>query len=161
MVDSIYPLTQSIQEAQTLEDWTLAEKIEFSKELAGSVDLGLIVTPEIRDYLQSQNIHSVDNLVGENQLVWAVVRNSTAAKTKTGKNYLKMSLVAEAGMDYKIFCWNYNPAKDKPLPDNSLIVGKFKQSDFGLSCFYGSLEVLSANSDPNDNSTNIKETKSN
>lgn len=137
-----------IQESQKLPDWTLAEKIQFSKELAGSVDLGLIVTPEIKDYLRCQNIDSIDSAESDDQYVWAVVRNCTAAKTKKGKDYLKLTMVAEAGVDHKVFCWNFNSQKDKLIPENSLIIGRFKSGDFGLSCFYGSLEVLSSNNDP-------------
>lgn len=139
---NVQDLQRYIEEAKQLPDWTLAEKIQFSKELSGSVDLGLIVTPEIADYFESQNIVSVDDLEHENQIVWGICKSSTVATTKNGKTYLNLKLYGESGVEYKVFCWNFNPKKDKPIPEDVLILGTFESGNFGLSTRFGALEVL-------------------
>ena len=137
-------LAQYIEEAKNLPDWSLEEKIVFSKELSGSVDLALIVTPEIAEYFESQSIVSIDDREHDDQWVWCVVKNSSVAKTKSEKpkDYLRMKVYGQSGQDKTVFCWNFKPAKDKPIPENSLIIGRFKESPFGYSAFFGGLEII-------------------
>lgn len=137
-------LAKYIEEAKQLPDWSLEEKIVFSKELSGSVDLALIVTPEVAEYFDSQGIVSIDEREHDDQWVWCVVKNATPAKTKSekSKDYLRMKVYGQSGQDKTVFCWNFKPAKDKPIPENSLIIGRFKESPFGYSAFFGGLEII-------------------
>lgn len=137
-------LRQYIEEAKLLPDWSMEEKVVFSRELSGSVDLALIVTPEIAEYFEKQNIGSIDELEDEDQWVWCIVKSSLVAKTKSAKpkDYLRMKVYGQSGQDKTVFCWNFKPAKDKPIPENTLIIGRFKQSDFGMSAFFGGLEII-------------------
>jgi DNA polymerase-3 subunit alpha len=135
-------LAKCIEEAKQLPDWSLEEKISFSKELSGSIDLSLIVTPEIAEYFDAKGIVSIDEREHDDQWVWCVVKNSVVAKTKSEKDYLRMKVYGQSGQDKTVFCWNFKPAKDKPIPENSLIIGRFKESPFGLSAFFGGLEII-------------------
>lgn len=135
-------LEKLIQEAQSIEDWTVAEKIEFSQKLAGTVDMNMVVTPEVRDYLESQGIGSIDEWKDEKQYLWCVVKNSKVAKTKTGKDYLRLSVIGESGSERGCFVWGYSKNKHAPIDNYTLILARFKKSDFGLSTFYQSIEVL-------------------
>lgn len=133
-----------ILEAKELPDWDLPEKVAFSRDLSGSVDLALIVTPEIADYFANENIVSIDDRSDDEQWVWCIVKSSQVAKTKSEKpkDYLRMRVYGQSGQDKTVFCWNFKPAKDKPIPENSLIIGRFKESPFGYSAFFGGLEVI-------------------
>ena len=135
-------LERLIQESSTIEDWSINEKIKFNKELGGSVDNDMIVTPEIREYFNKVKIKSIDDWSNEKELYWAIVKASKEAKTRTGKIYCRVSLTGDSGQMYNCFFWSYNPNKDKLIPENMLIIGNFKKTDFGLSSFYSKIEVL-------------------
>jgi hypothetical protein len=74
-------------EAQSIDDWTTAEKIEASQKLSGTVDLKMIITPEVSKYLETQGIMSIDSWNNEKDYLWAIVKTCRIAKTKTGKEY--------------------------------------------------------------------------
>lgn len=136
-------LATLIEEAQSLPDWEDHEKISFCKELTGTVDMDMIVTPEIRDYFKQAGIQSLDQWTNPKDIYWAVVQRSVVATTKkTGKKYCRINIYGDSGQTQTCFLWNYNPARDNNLPENSLILAKFKKTDFGLSSFFGSIEVL-------------------
>lgn len=135
-------LATYIEEAQELDDWSLGEKVEFSKSLSGMVDIDMIVTPDIADYFRKQGIVSIDNREDDDQWVWCIVKSSKEAKTKAGKPYMRMKVYGASCTDMEIFVWNFKPPQDKLIPDNSLIVGRFKKTDFGMSSFFGGLEIV-------------------
>lgn len=136
-------LVRIIAEAQELPDWDLKDKIEFSRALSGTVDIDLIVTPEIAEYFRTSGITSIDDWQDDEQWVWCIVKNAREAKTKTGKAYMRMKIYGASCTDMEVFVWNFKPGKDKVIPENSLILGRFKKSDFGLSSFFGTLEIIS------------------
>jgi DNA polymerase III alpha subunit len=142
-------LVKAIEEARKLEDFSLQEKVQFSRELSGTVDLGLIVTPEIRAFLDESGITSIDDWQDDETIVWAIVKTCTAKTTKkAGKPYMHMTIYGESFKDMQCFCWNFKPNKDKLIPENTLVLGRFKNSNFGLSCFYGGIDVLVENTKP-------------
>jgi DNA polymerase-3 subunit alpha len=136
-------LARIIAEAQELPDWDLKEKVEFSRALSGTVDIDLIVTPEISEYFRTSGITSIDDWEDDEQWVWCIVKNAREAKTKTGKAYMRMKIYGASCTDMEVFVWNFKSGKDKIIPENSLILGRFKKSDFGLSSFFGTLEIIS------------------
>lgn len=132
-----------IKEAQELEDWTIDEKISHSESLAGTVDISLILTEEIRNYLEEAGLGSVDEWQYDNQVLWCVVKHAKMARTrKANKPYLRMKVYGESGQEQNCFVWGYKPQKDPVIPNNTLIIGKFKKSDFGLSTFFASIDSL-------------------
>jgi len=135
-------LASLIEEAKKLEDWPLEEKIEHSQVLSGAVDIKMIVTDEIREYLDNAGIGSIDEWKKEDAWYWCVVKNTKSAVTKTGKPYLRMNIYGESGQERGCFIWGYNPIKDKVMDNNTLVLAQFKKSDFGLSSFFSKIEVL-------------------
>lgn len=135
-------LATYIEEAQELDDWSLGEKVEFSKSLSGMVDIDMIVTPDIADYFRKQGIASIDNREDDDQWVWCIVKSAKEAKTKAGKPYMRMKVYGASCTDMEIFVWNFKPPQDRLIPDNSLIIGRFKKTDFGMSSFFGGLEII-------------------
>jgi DNA polymerase III subunit alpha len=135
-------LQELIEGVELTEDWSLSEKIEFSKSLTGSVDLGLIVTPEIRVFFHKNNIASIDDWQSKEDHAWAVINSSKVAVTKTGKKYLRASIYGESGATHNCFMWSFREGKDIQPAPNTLVLCKFDKSDFGFSCWFGGLEVL-------------------
>jgi hypothetical protein len=58
---------------------------------------------------------------------------------------MRMRVYGETGSEREVFCWNFKPGKDKLIPENTLIIGRFKESPFGLSTFFGTLEAVKKN----------------
>ena len=135
-------LKELIEQAADLEDWSLEEKIKFSKELSGSVDINLIVTPKIRKFFSENKVDCIDNWKAEKNVYWAIVEHSTIATTKQGKKYCRIKIYGDSGMSYMCFLWNYREYKDKNIPENSLIIGNFKKSSFGLSTNFGKFSII-------------------
>lgn len=135
-------LAELIQEVQTMDDWELSEKVEFSKSLTGSVDLGLIVTPEIRAFFNKNNITSIEDWTSKEEYTWAIVSSAKIATTKTKKKYLRASIYGESGATFNCFMWSFREGKDKIIPSNTLVLCKFDKSDFGYSCWFGGVEIL-------------------
>ncbi len=129
-------------ESEGMEDWSLEEKIKNSEELSGSVDINLVVTPDVKEYLEKQDIGSIDEWKYDKQRLWAVVKDSRVATTRNGKKYLRMKVYGESGTEQNCFVWGYKPDKDTNIYKHTLILSKFNKSDFGLQTFFGAIEVL-------------------
>jgi len=140
-------LEDLINEAQGLKDWTIDEKIEHSQTLAGSVNINLIITKEIKAYFEENGIGSVDEWRSENSYYWAVVKRSVVAKTRNGKPYLRMKVYGESGSEQGCFIWGFNPKRDAVIPSNTLVLARFKKSDFGLSTHFTKLDVIERKDD--------------
>jgi DNA-directed DNA polymerase III PolC len=134
-------LMQYAQEAQGLEDWTPREKIKHFEELSGTVNIDLVVTPEIRSMFRSVGINSIDRY-DPNTNTWAVVRRSTQGTTRTGKPFLKLKVFADSGTEYHCFVWGFQPGRHDIPESYTVIAAKLKQSQFGFSCGYWELESI-------------------
>ncbi len=126
-------LAQFIQEVQTMDDWTVAEKLKNQLELAGSVDRSLIVTPDIEAFLTEHDIQPIELYDNDQTNYWAIVSGVSEALTKTKKKYLKLKLMSFNGMEFSCNIWNYNPATGTLPEKNSVIIASFKKNDFGMS----------------------------
>jgi DNA-directed DNA polymerase III PolC len=134
-------MEQFIQEAQSIDDWTVQEKLEFSKELQGNIDISMIIVPEIKTFLDSNGVSSIQDWEEKGQICWAIVKSAKEATTKTKRKYLRVQMLDEGGLEHGCFIWNFN--SKNPIPkENTLIVAKFDKSDFGFSTNYGSLEEI-------------------
>ena len=135
-------LAQFIEEVQDLPDWPLKEKIEASKSLSGSVDITLIVTPDIEMYLNKAGIVSIDERRTEKDMCWGVVSKARLAKTARGKSYVRASIYGEAGTESSCNMWGFRDSKDVLIPPNTLIIAPFQKNNFGLSCQFRNVEIL-------------------
>jgi len=119
------------KEVENEPDWTLTEKVEFSSNLAGSVDTMIVVSPEVREELATSKFMSIDDCE-EKGSCWAIVSSSEIATTKTGKKYLKLKIFADANAEYSCSIWDfYGKAEDFKKFD--IIVGVFSRNKYGLS----------------------------
>lgn len=123
-------------------DWTTKEKIDFSYELSGTVDMNLILPPNVKEQLLNLKIRSIDEWDGKGSY-WAVVSEAKMAVTKTGKPYLRMKLFAESNEQYGCFVWNYKKRPDtEMIHQHDVVAGFFDKSNFGLSTFDGKFYKL-------------------
>ena len=125
-------LEAAIAAVQDMEDWTKAEKMDFTKELAGAIDFDLLLSKESREKLDELGFESIDNW-SEKGNYWAIVASAGLAKTKTGKTYLKLRLFAEANKEVTCFIWGWRGEVN--LQQNNVVVGIFDKSDFGYSAY--------------------------
>jgi len=130
--DVVSAMNEAIAEVQALEDWTKKEKLEFTKELAGSVDFDMIVSPETREKLDELGFECIDNWE-EKGSCWAIVASAVIAQTKTGKNYLKLRLFGETNKEVACSIWGWRGVVN--LAENDVIVGLFDKNSFGFSAF--------------------------
>jgi intein/homing endonuclease len=125
-----------------VEEWSTADKIEFSSELAGSVDMDLILPPKILSKLSELGLPCIEEWDGKGNY-WAIVKEAKMATTKTGKPYLRMSLTGLESTKQNCFIWNFKKKPNEDLPkEYEIIVGTFDKSNFGLSGFGNSLYKL-------------------
>lgn len=144
--NDIKPLVEDLAKKYATEpDWTKTEKIALQKELAGSVDFNLIVSPSVQEQLDELGAMSIDDW--EDDLAegtcWALLNRVEFAKTKTGKAYLKLKLTAQASKEYTCFVWNYK-GNTVNLAANDVVVIQMKKTDFGFSAFPNKIFKLNA-----------------
>ena len=139
--DITQPFAAAVAEVQTLEDWTLPEKLEFTKELAGSVDFDMLVPKEARAKLDELGFESIDNWT-EKGNYWAIVASAGLATTKTGKKYMKLRLFAEANKEVTCFIWSWRGEVN--LVPNDVVVGLFDKTDFGHTTFQNKIFKISS-----------------
>lgn len=120
-----------IKEVENEPDWSLQEKVEFSSNLAGSVDTLLVVSEKARDELSSGGFKSIDDYE-EKGPYWGIVSGAENATTKTGKPYLKLKIIADSNTEYLCYIWDFR-GKAEDFQKFDVIVGHFSKSDFGLS----------------------------
>ncbi len=124
-------LKQFIQEAQTITDWTSDEKMKFQMELSGSIDMQLICTPEIENFLFKNNISPIQEWEDAQTGYWAIVQSANVAQTKTGKKYLRMTLMGSDGSSHSCMVWSFGGTKDEldKVEKNAIIVSMFQKDD--------------------------------
>lgn len=132
-------MKELIEQTKDLEEWTNKEKIEFSQELAGSIEFDLIVSPETQKLLEEIGAECVDDFPEEAEdddeyNCWAIINSAEVAQTKTGKGYLKLKFSGIKNQAYNCNIWGYKD-KTTTLKENDVIVGTFKRNKFGFSCF--------------------------
>jgi len=158
--DVLAAMNELIATVQEERDWTLAEKLEFSKELAGSVDMSLILPQEKKDFLVKSGFKDIDCLFptateedgettqpvdeqGElSERCYGAVTSAGIAYTKKGKPYLKIRMLGEQGKERTCFVWGWNPNKTTRIKENDVLIGLFKKTDFGLSAFESKIRIV-------------------
>jgi DNA-directed DNA polymerase III PolC len=128
-------LKQFIEEVQTLPDWTPEEKLRFQLELGGSVDLSLIMTPGIEQFLNDNDISPIELWESENSAYWAIVQNCTLATARTGRKYMKVALMGSNGSTHMCSIWSYGGSaeENEKLQKNTVITSVFQKNEYGLS----------------------------
>lgn len=130
-------LKEYIAEVQSMPDWTTEEKLQFQAELSGTIDLSLICTPEIENFLLSNGIDSIERWESDLSAYWGIVQSAAVVTSKggTGRKYLKLTLMGSDGSTHSCNVWNYTGSWDETqkVAKNNIIAGVFQKNEFGLS----------------------------
>lgn len=157
--DVLAAMEELIKTVQEERDWSLAEKLEFSKELAGSVDMTLILPQDKKDFLQRNGFNDIDSLFpvqSDDQELqdmpddqeevtdrcYGIVTSTAIAQTKKGKSYLKIKLLGDQGKERMCFVWNWKADKTVRIKENDVLIGLFKKTEFGLSAFESKIRIV-------------------
>lgn len=128
-------LRQFISEVQSLPDWTIDEKLKFQAEISGSVDLSIICTPKIEKFLIEADIDPIERWESDLSAYWGIVQNFSVAQTKTGKKFIKLTLMGSDGSVHTCNVWNYTGSSQEKekFQKNAIITAVFQKNDYGLS----------------------------
>jgi len=142
--DVVAELNRLIEEIKNNqpEDWTTEEKIEFSKELTGQVDVSLVVSEEMLDYFTKAKIESVDSWANQDDFYWAIIDSCSVEKSSTGSDYLKVAFHGDSGTKRSCKVWNFDRTKHTPFKKNDVLIGKFQKDNWGMKSFPNKLRVL-------------------
>lgn len=132
-------ISELLPTVQDLPDWTREEKIEFAKDISGTVDMELVISKTMMENLQSYGFKSIDDYT-EKDNYWAVLASATVAKAKkTGKPYLRAKLLGPSNKEHTLMVWNWKGTLE--LKPYDVVVGLFEHSEKfgGFSCFQNKL----------------------
>lgn len=136
---------------QNAVDWTLEEKIEYSKDIFGYVDFEMILPEKVMNYFGKNQIlplHKAEK-IENNQRYWAVILNIDYKTTKNGKQYVRMKFFnpqAIAQQQYSDMYFNFwtewKTIKEREIKKYDIIIGHWRKNNYGLS-------VVETENDPN------------
>lgn len=133
-------LSSLVKDSMMVEDWTTVEKIAFHRELIGDIDVSLIVSQELQDYLAQKEVKSIGEMEQGAHLAWFVLTNSVQKLTKNKKPYLLLHALDASGKQHRIFAWG---APNGAVPDvNCAYLAEVEKNDFGLSLRYYKMKRL-------------------
>jgi DNA polymerase III alpha subunit len=140
--DAAAALEKIVDSLKGTADWTMDEKVEFSKDLTGQIDVSLMITPKMVDFFNKNDITSIDSFEGRQKLHWAVVDSCSVLKTRNGWDYLLLTFHGESGAKKKCKIWNYKPDKDVIPKKSNVLVLRMEEDDYGLSTKMNNIRVL-------------------
>lgn len=136
-------MRELIQESASMEPWARSTRVENYVECLGSVDMSLIIDDNVMGKLQSKGVKSIDELeVGEKDICWFYVQDSSIKKTKTGKAYLVASAVGSSGKSHRLNVWGWQDTRD--MSPYTMCLGEVERNDFGHSTTNWKLKELNA-----------------
>lgn len=130
--DGFNTLIMLIASEPVPQDWSQQEKLEMQRSLVGNVNVDELVSPSMVAKLSEKGIPSIDELeIGEKQISWFLVAGAEVKKTKTGKNYLKISAYGSTSTARTIMCWGYK--SDSPPAAGGLWLAEVERNEGGWS----------------------------
>lgn len=137
-------LKQFIEESKTISDWSRQEKLAFKKEIAGMRDMDLVVTPEMKKFIEENTIEPLNVWSEKDKVYWAIIRSVEIKGTQKNpeKKYLKIKLGCEDGTDVYCNIWNFKIGTNHKLNENDVVVGSFDKNNFGFSTFLSKIYKL-------------------
>lgn len=130
--DGFNTLIMLIASEPVPQDWSQQEKLEMQRSLVGNVNVDELVSPSMVAKLSEKGIPSIDELeIGEKQISWFLVAGAEVKKTKTGKNYLKISAYGSTSTARTIMCWGYK--SDSPPTAGGLWLAEVERNEGGWS----------------------------
>lgn len=157
--NDIKPVLESFlkeEEIKNEKDWSKPEKIGFWMELAGGVDLSLILDDEYLEVIQEMDLISIDKIpvpdflenpkAKEKADAWFIVRKVIAKTTKFNKPYLELVVNGENFTDRTLKLWGVNDAeeivKKKIITKDSIMCGQITLDTYGFSAFYSGVAPI-------------------
>lgn len=122
-----------------LPEWTRKELVENQMDVFGNLDVSTLIAPETLEHLIEKNVKTIDEWDNP-EIYWFCVQECEPKKTKTGKNYLDITVVGLIGKTYKIKVWNWDGKK--VIDPYTLMVAQIDRNDFGFSASYGKMKEL-------------------
>lgn len=138
-------LKELVEKSQSIPAWTRNEKMVFYEQLAGAVDIDLILTDKIKSKFREHDIIAINDRVDANELAWGIVAHAEVRKSKKGTHFLKMRIYGTDEVPHQVFVWGYDPNKNKDqIKAYDIVVGQYKTSNkgFGLEAFYTKVRKL-------------------
>lgn len=133
-------LGRILEEAQSLEDWTDIQKVEFQQEIAGNNDIETLVNKDVQMKLKNHGVREISSLTSGKDIVWFVLVDSVDKKTKNGKAYVLLTVTDTQGKNQRIFCWNGHCCSF--LAKNGVFACECTKTDFGYSANMGKLKRI-------------------
>lgn len=126
---NFYELVRRCADTQ---DWTSSEKAENMVEVFGTVDVALMIDPEILERLDQKGVRPIDDIEeGEKDLAWFCIQKAIPKETKNKKKYLLLEAVGLSGKVVKVFCWGWDGIrKFKPY---AMCLAEVEKNDFGCA----------------------------
>ena len=115
------------------EDWPIAEKLEFYKELTGETNIDLIIDKKLQQRLIKKGYMPIDQYPEDESghLVWFILEDYITKKTKKGDPYFLLTTSGATGRQEKIYLWQVPSGFG--MHKNMAYRGWVKKSDFGFS----------------------------
>jgi DNA polymerase III alpha subunit len=123
-------------------DWTIEEKLEISQSILGEIDLDLLISKKNQEKLLKKGYVSINEFPEEQPaaLVWFVLNGYEKKKTKSGKNYLLLTVSGISGKQERMFLWDWSPEND--VQANRGYLGFVQFNDFGFSTTIRDIRVI-------------------
>jgi len=114
-------------------DWVLNEKIEFTKQLLGQMDLDLIIKKKTQKKLFDRGYVSINDFPDdvESALTWFVLEEKEQKRTKYQNKYFLLHASGLSGVVEKIYLWECGDSFD--MEKNRAYVALIDKNDFGFA----------------------------
>lgn len=122
-------------EAFETQDWTVAEKILFQKELTGFYDKGLVVNKFMKAFREF-DIKAIDEYSDEDgpkMKIWGIVEEIEQKTTKNNKVYYIITVSGSSEQTYKFKAWLKETEASMWKVGNILVFGVDYSNDWGYS----------------------------
>jgi len=120
-------------------EWTRGEMVDNSIKYLGSFNAAMLMPDDILKKLESKGVKSVDDLSGSD-IYWFIVSDAKPKKTKTGKNYLLLTITGIGGQNHRLFCWGWDGNRE--IPKYSVCLSEITVDGYGNKTFMSKVKVL-------------------
>lgn len=129
--DGLQTLSALVKETAAAEDWSVVEKLSFYKELVGDVDISMIISEELQEYLSDKGVLALNSHSKGTALCWFVLADTKPMMTKNKKEYQLLFALDASGKQHKIFAWG--ASHDMHFDLNCAYLSEVEKTDFGFS----------------------------
>jgi len=129
----------ALVETKDMDEWTRSQMVDNSIKYLGSFNAVMLMPDEILQKLESRGVKSVDDL-SKSDIYWFIVSDVKPKKTKTGKNYLLLTITGLDGQNHRLFCWGWNGETE--IPKYSVCLSEITVDGYGNKTFMSKIKVL-------------------